>query len=137
MVDFHRLPQVVQDALLDLQTVSANCKSFTMNVCLSYGGRQEILQAAVSLATDAQHGVIDPTKDITEESFAARLTSHSMPDPDLLIRTSGECRLSNFLLWQLAYTELFFISKLWPDISQDDLRDVLRQYNRRDRRYGI
>ena len=116
-----------------------------MNICLSYGSRGEIVQACQSLACDAMHGKIDPTN-ITEQDVEQRLLTTTMNevkddvahvDPDMLIRTSGELRISNFLLWQMAYTELFFLSKTWPEITKKDLLLVIEEYsNGRKRRFG-
>ena len=106
-----------------------------LTMALSYGGRQEIVDTARRLAKAAAAGEIDPAA-IDEAQFAARLFTHDLPDPDLLIRTSGEQRISNFLLWQLAYSELVFVDRLWPDFNADDLAAAIREYQRRDRRYG-
>ena len=126
-----------------------------MNICLSYGSRGEIVQACQSLACDAMHGKINPST-ITEEDLSQRLlTSTKMneglevdtpatelsianyTDPDILLRTSGEVRISNFLLWQMAYTELFFLSKTWPEITKNDLLTVIEEYaTGRKRRFG-
>jgi len=106
-----------------------------LTMALSYGGRQEIVDTARRLAQAAVAGEIDPAA-IDEAQFAARLFTHDLPDPDLLIRTSGEQRISNFLLWQLAYSELVFVDTLWPDFTADHLGAAIREYQRRDRRYG-
>ena len=105
----------------------------TLTVALSYGGRQEIVRAARLLAEKAVAGQV---REITDSLFATHLFTHDMPDPDLLIRTSGEKRISNFLLWQLAYAELIFIDTLWPDFSHADLEHALNEFHRRQRRYG-
>ena len=102
---------------------------------LSYGGRQEIVAAARRLAARAVAGNLDPN-DIDETLFSSELATAGIPDPDLLIRTSGEQRLSNFLLWQLAYSELVFIDRLWPDFSKEDLTNAINEFLQRDRRYG-
>lgn len=107
----------------------------TLVLALSYGGRQEILQAARSLAEDAKAGRLEPSR-IDEEAFAGRLFTAGIPDPDLLIRTSGEKRISNFLLWQCAYAELVFLDVLWPDFSRLDLEQAIQDYHGRERRYG-
>jgi undecaprenyl diphosphate synthase len=104
-------------------------------IALSYGSRQEIADAARQMVRDALEGRLRP-EDVTEESFSARLLTRDIPDPDLLIRTSGEQRISNFLLWQSAYTELVFVDTLWPDFTKRDLEDAIREFNQRDRRYG-
>jgi undecaprenyl diphosphate synthase len=104
-------------------------------IALSYGSRQEIVDATRQMVRDALEGRLCP-EDITEESFSARLLTRDIPDPDLLVRTSGEQRISNFLLWQSAYTELVFVDTLWPDFTKRDLEDAIREFNQRDRRYG-
>jgi undecaprenyl diphosphate synthase len=104
-------------------------------IALSYGSRQEITDATRQMVLDALEGRLRP-EDITEESFSARLLTRDIPDPDLLVRTSGEQRISNFLLWQSAYTELVFVDTLWPDFTKRDLEDAIREFNQRDRRYG-
>ena len=108
----------------------------TMNICLSYGSRGEIVNACKALAIDVRDGKVRP-EDITERHFEDKLlTSHCL-DPDVVIRTSGEYRLSNFLLWQLAYTEMFFVAKQWPELEKNDLLHVIRTYsNGRRRRFG-
>ncbi len=104
-------------------------------VALSYGARQEIIAAARDLAAEAAKGHLDPN-DIDEAMFNSRLTTTDIPDPDLLIRTSGEQRISNFLLWQSAYAELVFTDTLWPDFAKADLQAAVDEYNRRERRFG-
>lgn len=107
----------------------------TMIVALSYGGRGEILQAARRIAEAALAGTLDPAS-LDEAGFARYLSTSEIPDPDLVIRTSGECRLSNFLLWQSAYAELVFLDVLWPDFAAADFAEALATFNRRERRYG-
>jgi undecaprenyl diphosphate synthase len=116
------------------QKTAANTK-FTLVLALSYGGRQELVQAARRLAEDVAAGRCDPAQ-IDEQAFAAHLFTAGIPDPDLLIRTSGEKRISNFLLWQSAYAELVFLDVLWPDFSRLDLEAAIQEYQRRERRYG-
>ena len=106
-----------------------------LTVALSYGGRSEIARAARRIAERAKAGEIDPAE-IDEPLFEQHLLTAGMPDPDLVIRTSGEKRISNFLLWQTAYAELVFIDKLWPDFTKQDLEDAIREFRSRDRRYG-
>jgi undecaprenyl diphosphate synthase len=117
------------------EAMTADNTRLTLILALSYGGRQEITAAARALAQQAAKGEIDPD-DIDEDCLAARLYTAGIPDPDLLIRTSGELRISNFLLWQLAYTELVFLETLWPDFSVDDFAAAIREFNNRERRYG-
>lgn len=109
--------------------------ALNLTVALSYGGRDEIVEAARRLAGDAVAGSIRP-QDIDADRFAGCLATSGIPDPDLIIRTSGEKRLSNFLLWQSAYSELVFTDKLWPDFTKHDLEDAIREFYRRERRYG-
>ncbi|UEM05880.1 isoprenyl transferase [Skermanella rosea] len=110
-------------------------RALNLTIALSYGSRQEIAGAARQMVRDALEGRLNP-EDVTEESFSGRLLTREIPDPDLLLRTSGEQRISNFLLWQLAYTELVFVDTLWPDFTKRDLEDAIREFNQRDRRYG-
>jgi undecaprenyl diphosphate synthase len=116
------------------QRTSGNAR-LNLTVALSYGGRSEIALAARRLAEAARAGRLEPA-DIDEAAFASHLLTVGIPDPDLVIRTSGEKRISNFLLWQSAYAELVFLDRLWPDFTKDDLADAIREYHRRDRRYG-
>ena len=106
-----------------------------LTIALNYGGRADIVQAARRAAEEVRLGRLDPS-DITEERFAGWLLSDGLPDPDLLIRTSGEQRISNFLLWQCAYTEFVFLDILWPDFSKRDLESAITEFGRRERRYG-
>ena len=109
--------------------------ALNLTVAMSYGSRQEMALAARRLAEEVAAQKIQP-EEIDERLFSSRLATAGMPDPDLVIRTSGEQRLSNFLLWQSAYTELVFTDTLWPDFSKTDLEDAIREFHRRDRRYG-
>lgn len=113
---------------------SANTK-LDLIVALSYGGRQELVAAAQALAHKAKTGLLDPDA-IDEKAFSAELYTRAIPDPDMIIRTSGEMRISNFLLWQSAYAEFVFLDTLWPDFSVNDLTQALDEYNKRERRYG-
>lgn len=107
-----------------------------LNICLSYGSRGEIINACKSLAHDIQCNNIK-LSDITESALSQRLLTYPCPDPDLVIRTSGEYRLSNFLLWQLAYAEMFFIEKNWPELEKEDLLHIIDSFaSERKRRYG-
>jgi undecaprenyl diphosphate synthase len=106
-----------------------------LTIALSYGGRSEIVAAAQNLAAEAVKGKI-AVEDISESLFATYLETAGMPDPDLIIRTSGEKRISNFLLWQSAYTEFVFLDKFWPDFTQGDLENAVREFANRERRYG-
>lgn len=111
-----------------------NC-GLTLTLALNYGGRLEIVAAARRLACEVKEGRLD-VDDIDEDRFAQELETADMPDPDLVIRTSGECRLSNFLLWQLAYSELAFVPTYWPDFGREDLLQAIEDYKGRERRYG-
>jgi len=111
-----------------------NCR-LHLTIALNYGGRTDIVAAARRLAARAQAGMLDPDG-IDEASFGAHLSTAALPDPDLMIRTSGEQRVSNFLLWQLAYAELAFVEKYWPDFTGEDLAAALTEFRRRDRRFG-
>ena len=120
------------DALVD---GTRGGRRMRLNLMISYGAREEIVRAARMLAEKVARGEIDPAA-IDESAFEAELFTGALPDPDLLIRTSGEFRLSNFLLWQLAYTELHVTSVLWPDFTREDLYAAVRDYQRRERRFG-
>ncbi len=119
----------------EAEALTAANGGLTLTLALSYGGRQEIVRAARSLAEDARAGRLEPGA-IDEDLFAGRLFTADIPDPDLLIRTSGEMRVSNFLLWQCAYTELVFLDVLWPDFSRHHLEQALQDFQGRERRWG-
>ncbi|MDP2920800.1 MAG: isoprenyl transferase [Candidatus Omnitrophota bacterium] len=114
---------------------TAGYEKLTLNVALSYGARQEILNAVRALVEDARSGKIN-VSEIDEDVFSSRLYTQGQPDPDLLIRTSGEMRVSNFLLWQISYAEIYVTDKLWPDFGENDLDKAIEEYNKRDRRFG-
>lgn len=130
------LPDKVYNKLLGLIDKTSLNTGLTVVLALSYGARWEILTAAKRIAKDAQEGKIEDIEAITDLEFSDYLTTAGIPDPDLLIRTSGECRLSNFLLWQLAYTELYFLDKFWPDFEKEDLYLAIRNFQKRERRFG-
>ena len=117
------------------QEITKNNNVLNLVVALSYGSRQEIAAAARSIAKRVLSGQLDPNS-IDELTFAGYLETTEIPDPDLVIRTSGEQRISNFLLWQSAYTELLFTETKWPDFSVEDLEEAIKEYSRRERRYG-
>lgn len=129
------LPQNVRDELQHAIEKTANNTAVTMTLALSYGGREEIVDAAKSIAKAAVAGELDP-ESITNDTFASHLYTADIPDPDLLIRTSGELRLSNFLLWQLSYAEIVITEKLWPDFRHDELVSAVEEFSKRDRRFG-
>jgi undecaprenyl diphosphate synthase len=133
--DRSRLAKDIVELIEKSEAMTQANTALTLVVALSYGGRQEIVEAARRLALEAKEGRLDPAE-IDEAAFAARLFTDGIPDPDLLIRTSGEMRISNFLLWQAAYAELVFLDVLWPDFSRLHLEDAIRQFNARERRYG-
>jgi len=131
-----RLPERCQKKLTEAITATATNTRLTVVLALSYGAREEIVAAAKSLAHDVVTGKIREDE-ITNDTFAARLDTADIPDPDLLIRTSGELRISNFLLWQISYTEIYVTEKLWPDFEKADFLAALEAYSRRDRRFGL
>jgi len=133
--DLRGLPLKQRTALKMVIDRTAKGKNLILNLVLNYGGREEIVRAARSLARSAADGDIDPG-DIDEEIFSKRLYTAGLPDPDLLIRTSGEFRLSNFLLWQLAYSEIYITETLWPDFDRVEFCRALVAYAERDRRFG-
>ncbi len=117
-----------------IESLSSN-DGMILNLCLSYGGRSEIVDAAKKIAADAAAGVLDPVS-LDEDAFAGYLYSPDIPDPDLLVRTSGEMRISNFLLWQLAYTEIVVTDVLWPDFREEHIIAAINEYLKRERRFG-
>ena len=132
--DVSGLPKELQDLVAQTNEISTRYEGFQANICLNYGGRAEILQAAQRYATDFASG--EMAEELTEEMFSNYLYSSGIPDPDLLIRPGGEQRISNFLLWQCAYSEFYFTDVLWPDFSTAELDKAIAEFNRRDRRYG-
>jgi undecaprenyl diphosphate synthase len=131
----YRLPEAVQEHLKkSVATLSKN-NGLTLIMALSYGGRTEIVDAVRGIAEKVRGGELDP-EDITEQIFSQHLYTRNVPDPDLLIRTSGEMRVSNFLLWQISYTELVVTPTLWPDFRKPQLYAALEEYNQRHRRFG-
>jgi undecaprenyl diphosphate synthase len=126
-----RAPEWLQERMAELERGTAGNSRINLWIAFDYGGRAELVEAARRLVED---GV--PSEQIDEEAIASRLSAPELVDPDLLIRTSGESRISNFLLWQLAYSELVFLDTLWPDFGPDDLRAAVEEYARRRRRFG-
>ncbi len=133
--DQTRLSQPLQQLIRETDELSKKTNGLRVNVCLNYGGRDEITRAARSLAIDAAAGKLDPAS-ITPELLASRLDTAGLPDPDLIIRTGAEKRLSNYLLWQSAYAELFFTDTLWPDFTVEELNRAFDWYASRQRRFG-
>ncbi len=129
------LPESVQDAIQYAEERTGMYKNHVMSVCIAYGGRQEIVDAVQNIARKVKSGEIDP-EDITEDMISNNLYSSGIPDPDLVLRTSGEVRISNFLLWQLAYSELYFTDVYWPGFRRIDFLRAIRTYQKRVRRYG-
>lgn len=125
----------LQKAIEGLETSTRDNTGLTFVIAVNYGGRDEITRAVRRMTLDAKNGVIEPS-DITEETVASYLDTAGMPDPDLMIRTSGELRLSNYLLWQLAYAEFYVTDCLWPDFDEEELKNAICAFNRRDRRFG-
>ncbi len=125
----------IQDMIRELEDMSAGYDKMFFQIALNYGGRDEIRRAAEKIIADAREGKITEA-DMTEDCFASYLDTAGIPDPDLLIRTSGEERISNFLLWQLAYTEFYFADVPWPAFNEEELEKAIDKYNRRDRRFG-
>jgi undecaprenyl diphosphate synthase len=130
-----RLPLDVQQALSQAMAATQSNTALQLNLALSYGGRDEITRAARALAAEVQAGSIGP-EDISEERVASYLDTRGIPDPDLLIRTGGDMRISNFLLWQLAYTEFFVTPTLWPDFNREQFLKILDDFKTRERRFG-
>ena len=133
--DLDGLPEKLQDLIDDATERTAKNSGIHFNVCTNYGGRRELVRAAQRLAKQAATGMIDP-KAIDENTFARELFTAGDQDPDLLIRTSGEYRISNFLLWQLAYAEIHVTDVFWPDFNADVLKQALLDYQGRNRRFG-
>lgn len=125
----------LQARIQELEEYSSQFDELHFQIALNYGSRDEIKRAVQDLARDVKKGVLDPDL-ITEDTISAYLDTKGLPDPDLLIRTSGEERLSNFLMWQLAYTEFYFTDVAWPDFNKAEFEKAIQKFNQRDRRYG-
>lgn len=130
-----QLPAETLAALNDAMAATAGNRAGTLVLALNYGGRTEIVDAAARIAADAASGKLIPSQ-LDEKTFAEYLYAPDIPDPDLMIRTSGEMRLSNFLLWQLSYAELYVTDTLWPDFGREVMEEALKSFHRRERRYG-
>lgn len=133
--DFDRLPENVQQLMANLEESTRENDRMTLVIAISYSSRWEMTQALKQLALQVQQGAL-PVENITEDTISQALNTRFMPDPDLLIRTGGEVRLSNYLLWQCAYTELYFCDTFWPDFHAEDLYKAIEVYQQRERRYG-
>ncbi len=133
--DRAKLPEDICQLIENAEIKSKDNLALTLQIALSYGGRDELIDAAKAIADEVATGKLSSDQ-ITHDLFARHLYTHGTPDPDLLIRTSGEQRLSNFLLWQCAYTEFVFVDQLWPDFSPADLKKAIDEFNKRERRYG-
>ncbi len=133
--DTASLPAGCQRELAEAKELTRNGTSMTLVLALSYSGRWDLAQAARRLAADVAAGRVQPA-DVDEATVASYLSTEGIPDPELLIRTSGEQRISNFMLWQLAYTELYITDLLWPDFRREHLQDAIRAYQSRERRFG-
>ena len=133
--DLSRVPSNVCEAILNLQERTQINTGMTMVIALSYSSRWEITDTVQRIADKVKAGTLAP-EDITEDVISKHLVTNFMPDPDLLIRTGGECRLSNYLLWQCAYTEFYFCDTYWPDFNDEDLQRAIDYFNRKERRFG-
>lgn len=133
--DIEVLPQDIQELIEQNKTISDKCDGIIVNICVNYGGRLDIVRAAQKLAQKVKDGELEPSE-ITEEMLSRNLWTKGLPDPDLLIRTGAESRISNFLLWQSAYSELYFTETLFPDFSPDKLDEAIKWFSGRKRRYG-
>ena len=131
----HELPEEAQQKLASTIAATAENKALTLILALNYSSRTEIADAARSIAEDAKRGALDPAT-ITPDTIGARLYTSEYPEPDLLVRTSGEMRLSNFMLWQLSYAEFYITQKFWPDFGKEDLRAAVAEFHNRERRFG-
>lgn len=133
--ELERLAPAARTAVDQVMNQTAHCAKLRLNLFVSYGSRAEIIRAVRDIARDAAAGRVDPDQ-IDDAAMSERLLTAGCPDPDLLIRTSGEKRISNFLLWQIAYTELFISPVLWPDFGRRELFEAIRDFQQRDRRFG-
>ncbi len=134
--DVERMPREALDRLRGCIAQTSHCTGLTLNLALSYSSRWEIADAARRIASDVQSGRL-AVDEIGEDTVAGYLTTASMPDPDLLIRTGGDMRVSNFLLWQIAYAEIYVTPVFWPDFTKDDFREAIAGFQKRERRFGL
>ena len=133
--DIEPLDKDIKNRIRELEAATVNNGGLNFTIALNYGSRDEMTRAARKMAKDCAEGRLDPEQ-IDESVFESYLDTHGIPDPDLMIRTSGELRLSNYLLWQMAYTEFYFTPVPWPDFDREELIHAIEKYNERDRRYG-
>lgn len=133
--DISRLDLDIQQQIIELENLTKNKTGMSLHIALNYGGRDEILRAVKKIADEVQIGTMK-SDEITEDIIEHYLDTQFIPDPELLIRTSGEQRISNFLLWQLAYSEFSFTDKLWPDFTEEDFKLAILEYQNRERRFG-
>ena len=133
--DVLAFPPSLISLINDAKKATENNTAMVLNIALNYGGRSEILNAAKALVKEILAGNLDESK-VSVESFRKNLYTHGQPDPDIIIRTSGEFRISNFLIWQSAYSEYFFVKTLWPDFTKEELKDIIIKYSKRNRRFG-
>ena len=134
--DKTRLDEDIRKRMGQLEEATKDNTGLHFQIAINYGGRDELVRAVRRLADEIAGGSL-AAEDITEEKISSALDTHGLPEPDLLIRTCNEQRISNFLLWQLAYTELYFTPVAWPDFSKQELEKAIEAYNKRDRRYGL
>ncbi len=133
--DLDQLPVKYNNLIKEAENTTKNCDGMLLNIAISYGGKQEIINAVKAIGKDLLAGKIS-IDNINEETFRNYLYTKNMPEPDLLIRTSGEMRISNFMLWQLAYTEIYVTDTLWPDFNQDEFVKAIEDFSKRERRFG-
>ncbi len=133
--ELQRLDEDIRSRIAELEEATKENGGLNFQIAINYGSRDEIVRAVRKLAADCAKGKVN-AEDIDEQVFEGYLDTHDIPDPDLMIRTSGELRLSNYLLWQLAYTEFYFTDVLWPDFNKEELVKAIEKYNGRDRRFG-
>ena len=133
--DMGRMPEFAANRLRKCMSDTSHCTGLVLCLALSYSSRWEIVEACRQLAREAADGTLNPA-DIDDAMLSAHLATKDMPDPDLLIRTGGDLRVSNYLLWQIAYSELYFTSKYWPDFTKEDFVEAIADFQARERRYG-
>lgn len=133
--NLHLLPKDLQEGIQKVEEITKNYSNFFMNIAIAYGGRQEVVEASKKIAREVMEGRLKP-EDITEDMVKKNLQTNGFPDPDLIIRTGGEKRLSNFLLFQGAYAELAFVDSYWPELRKEEFEKIIRDFSMRERRFG-